>query len=136
MSIEELRNKIAERESEKGKVEAEALTKTTAAESEINSTFDPKISELKGQLSIAQEEVENTQKLLSEVRTKLGNTKENVKKISNDIKMNEKEKATALKDKIKEIQVDKKSKLKYLNVKVKELYTQIKEIEKEQAVQR
>ncbi|GAG83719.1 unnamed protein product [marine sediment metagenome] len=134
MSIEELRTKIAERESEKGKVEAEVLTKTTAAESEINSTFDPKISELKGQLSIAQEEVENTQKLLDEVRTKLGNAKENAKKISNDIKMNEKEKATVLKNKHREIQADRKSKLKYLNIKVKELYTQIKEIEKEQAV--
>ncbi len=134
MSIEELRTKIAERESEKGKVEAEVLTKTTAAESEINSTFDPKISELKGQLSIAQEEVENTQKLLDEVRTKLGNAKENVKKISNDIKMIEKEKATVLKNKHREIQADRKSKLKYLNIKVKELYTQIKEIEKEQAV--
>lgn len=134
MSIEELRTKIAERESEKGKVEAEVLTKTTAAESEINSTFDPKISELKGQLSIAQEEVENTQKLLAEVRTKLGNAKENAKKISNDIKMNEKEKATVLKNKHREIQADRKSKLKYLNIKVKELYTQIKEIEKEQAV--
>lgn len=134
MSIEELRTKIAERESEKGKVEAEVLTKTTAAESEINSTFDPKISELKGQLSIAQEEVENTQKLLDEVRTKFGNAKENVKKISNDIKMNEKEKATVLKNKHREIQADRKSKLKYLNIKVKELYTQIKEIEKEQAV--
>jgi len=134
MSIEELRTKIAERESEKGKVEAEVLTKTTAAESEINSNFDPKISELKGQLSIEQEEVENTQKLLDEVRTKLGNAKENVKKISNDIKMNEKEKATVLKNKHREIQADRKSKLKYLNIKVKELYTQIKEIEKEQAV--
>lgn len=134
MSIEELRTKIAERQSEKGKVEAEVLTKTTAAESEINSTFDPKISELKGQLSIAQEEVENTQKLLAEVRTKLGNAKENAKKISNDIKMNEKEKATVLKNKHREIQADRKSKLKYLNIKVKELYTQIKEIEKEQAV--
>lgn len=134
MSIEELRTKIAERESEKGKVEAEVLTKTTAAESEINSTFDPKISELKGQLSIAQEEVENTQKLLDEVRTKFGNAKENVKKISNDIKMIEKEKATVLKNKHREIQADRKSKLKYLNIKVKELYTQIKEIEKEQAV--
>jgi len=134
MSIEELRSKIAERESEKGKVEAEVLTKTTAAESEINSTFDPKISELKGQLSIAQEEVENTQKLLDEVRTKLGNAKENEKKISNDIKMIEKEKATVLKNKHREIQNDKKAKLKYLNIKVKELYTEIKEIEKEQAV--
>lgn len=134
MSIEELRTKIAERESEKGKVEAEVLTKTTAAESEINSTFDPKISELKGQLSIAQEEVENTQKLLDEVRTKLGNAKENEKKISNDIKMIEKEKATVLKNKHREIQNDRKAKLKYLNIKVKELYTQIKEIEKEQAV--
>ncbi len=134
MSIEELRTKIAERESEKGKVEAEVLTKTTAAESEINSTFDPKISELKGQLSIVQEEVENTQKLLDEVRTKFGNAKENVKKISNDIKMIEKEKATVLKNKHREIQADRKSKLKYLNIKVKELYTQIKEIEKEQAV--
>ncbi len=134
MSIEELRTKIAERESEKGKVEAEVLTKTTASESEINSTFDPKISELKGQLSIAQEEVENTQKLLDEVRTKFGNAKENVKKISNDIKMIEKEKATVLKNKHREIQADRKSKLKYLNIKVKELYTQIKEIEKEQAV--
>lgn len=134
MSIEELRTKIAERESEKGKVEAEVLTKTTAAESEINSTFDPKISELKGQLSIAQEEVENTQKLLDEVRTKLGNAKENVKKISNDIKMIEKEKATVLKNKHREIQNDRKAKLKYLNIKVKEHYTQIKEIEKEQAV--
>ncbi len=135
MSIEELRNKIAERESEKGKVEAEALTKTTAAESEINSTFDPIISELKGQLSIAQEEVKNTQKHLDEVKIKLGNAKENVKKISNDIKTNEREKATALKDKSKEIQVDKKAKIKYLNTKVKELYSQIKEIEKEQAAQ-
>lgn len=134
MSIEELRTKIAERESEKGKVEAEVLTKTTAAESEINSTFDPKISELKGQLSIAQEEVKNTQKLLDEVRTKLGNAKENEKKISNDIKMIEKEKATVLKNKHREIQNDRKAKLKYLNIKVKELYTQIKEIEKEQAV--
>ena len=134
MSIEDLRTKIAERESEKGKVEAEVLTKTTAAESEINSTFDPKISELKGQLSIAQEEAENTQKLLDEVRTKLGNAKENVKKISNDIKMIEKEKATVLKNKHREIQNDKKAKLKYLNIKVKELYTEIKEIEKEQAV--
>lgn len=134
MSIEELRTKIAERESEKGKVEAEVLTKTTAAESEINSTFDPKISELKGQLSIAQEEVENTQKLLDEVRTKLGNAKENEKKISNDIKMIEKEKATVLKNKHREIQNDRKAKLKYLNIKVKELYTEIKEIEKEQAV--
>jgi len=136
MSIEELRTQIAERESEKGKVEAEALTKTTATESEINSTFDPKISELKGQLSIAQEEVENAQKLLNEVRTKLGNAKENVKKISNDIKMNERKKATALRDKIREIQVNKKAKLKYLNTKIKELYTQIREIEKEQAVAR
>jgi len=134
MSIEELRTKIAERESEKGKVEAEVLTKTTAAESEINSTFDPKISELKGQLSIAQAEVENTQKLLDEVRTKLGNAKENEKKISNDIKMSEKEKATVLKNKHREIQADRKAKLKYLNIKVKEHYTQIKEIEKEQAV--
>ena len=136
MSIEELRTKIAERESEKGKVEAEALTKTTAAESEINSTFDPIISELKGKLSIAQEEVKNTQKHLDEVKIKLGNTKENVKKISNDIKTNEREKATALKEKSKEIQVDKKAKIKYLNIKIKELYSQIKEIEKEQAAQR
>ncbi len=134
MSIEDLRTKIAERESEKGKVEAEVLTKTTAAESEINSTFDPKISELKGQLSIAQEEAENTQKLLDEVRTKFGNAKENVKKISNDIKMIEKEKATVLKNKHREIQNDRKAKLKYLNIKVKELYAEIKEIEKEQAV--
>ncbi len=135
MSIEELRNKIAERESEKGKVEAEALTKTTAAESEINSTFDPIISELKGQLSIAQEEIKNTQKHLDEVKTKLGNAKENVKKLSNDIKTNEREKATALKEKSKEIQVDKKAKIKYLNTKIKELYSQIKEIEKEQTAQ-
>jgi len=135
MSIEELRTKMAERLGEKGKVEAEALTKTTAAESEVNSNYDPRISKLKEQQKMAQEDLEKTQKLLTEIKTNLTLAKGNVKNISNDLRNNEREKAAALKVKIKEIQADKKAKLKYLNEKIRELNIQIKDLEKEHAKQ-
>lgn len=132
MSIDDLKSKITNKESEKNKVEAEAVTKKTAAESEINSKFDPKVSDLQGKLSKAEKEVEVTATRLAEIKAKLSEDKLNAKTLAKEAKIAVKEKDIELKNRLKSIEAEKKDKIKAIDGIIKDLNNQIKTIEKEQ----
>jgi hypothetical protein len=130
MSEEEINSQISSKEDEITKVEEASAKAEASAEKEIETEFDPKITDAESKLGIEQGLLDEATEKAAEWKATLAEKKGAVKTLSKEAATLKKDKTKALSTKLKGIASEKKTNIGALNKEIKGLQGQLKALQK------